>query len=147
MKIVEVKKNKKIHIDLLLLADEQEDMIDRYLEHGVMYALVENEVKAICVVTDEGNSTLEIKNIAVSPKYQHKGYGRKMIEFIEEKYRGLFHVLRVGTGDSPLTIPFYERCGFKESYRVKDFFIENYNHPIFECGKQLIDMVYLEKLL
>lgn len=147
MEISEVKNNKKTYIDLLLLADEQEDMVDRYLERGIMYALADNGVKAVCVVTDEGNSVLEIKNIAVRPEYQHKGYGRKMIEFIEEKYRDLFHVLKVGTGDSPLTIPFYERCGFKESYRVKDFFIENYNHPIFECGKQLIDMVYLEKLL
>lgn len=147
MEISEVKKNKKTYIDLLLLADEQEDMVDRYLERGIMYALTDNGVKAVCVVTDEGNSVLEIKNIAVRPEYQHKGYGRKMIEFIEEKYRDLFHVLKVGTGDSPLTIPFYEKCGFKESYRVEDFFIENYNHPIFECGKQLIDMVYLEKLL
>lgn len=147
MEISEVKKNKKTYIDLLLLADEQEDMVDRYLERGFMYALEDNGVKAVCVVTDEGNSVLEIKNIAVRPEYQHKGYGRKMIEFIEEKYRDLFYVLKVGTGDSPLTIPFYEKCGFKESYRVEDFFTENYNHPIFECGKQLIDMVYLEKVL
>ena len=32
MKIVEVKENKKQYLDLLLLADEQEDMIHRYLE-------------------------------------------------------------------------------------------------------------------
>ena len=145
MEIIEVKNNKKTYIELLLLADEQEDMIDRYLERGTMYALVDNGVKAICVITDEGDSALEIKNIAVQPEYQHKGYGRKLIEFIEEKYRGLYHVLKVGTGDSPLTIPFYKNCGFKEAYRVKNFFIENYDHPIFECGKQLIDMVYLVK--
>ena len=51
----------------------------------------------------------------------------------------------VGTGDSPLTLPFYEKCGFKESHRVKDFFIENYDNPIYECGKQLTDMIYLKK--
>ena len=34
MKIVEVKENKKQYLDLLLLADEQEDMIDRYLDKG-----------------------------------------------------------------------------------------------------------------
>lgn len=147
MKIVEVKENKKRYLDLLLLADEQEDMIDRYLEQGVMYALVENEVKAVCVVTDEGHAVLEIKNLAVKPEFQHQGYGRKMIAFIEDTYRGTFHVLQVGTGDSPMTIPFYESCGFQEAYRVKDFFVENYHHPIFEGGKQLVDMVYLEKQL
>ena len=51
----------------------------------------------------------------------------------------------VGTGDSPLTLPFYEKCGFKVSHRVKDFFIENYDNPIYECGKKLTDMVYLKK--
>lgn len=31
--------------------------------------------------------------------------------------------------------------------RIKNFFTDNYDHPIFECGVQLIDMVYLEKNL
>ena len=32
MKIRKVEKDKKQYLDLLLLADEQEDMIDRYLD-------------------------------------------------------------------------------------------------------------------
>ena len=39
MKIIEVKENKKQYLDLLLLADEQEDMVDRYLDNGKMYVL------------------------------------------------------------------------------------------------------------
>ena len=39
MNIFEVKDNKKRYLPLLLLGDEQEDMIDRYLERGTMYAL------------------------------------------------------------------------------------------------------------
>lgn len=145
--ITEVKENKKKYIDLLLLADEQENMIDRYLERGMMYALTDNDLKAVCVVTDEGDSVLEIKNIAVSPQCQKQGYGKKLIAFIEQKYKGEYRTLKVGTGDSPLTIPFYEKCGFEESYRVRNFFTDNYDHPIFECGKQLVDMVYLQKKL
>lgn len=147
MEFIEIKRNKKKYLGLLLLADEQENMIDRYLERGTMYVLSDNGVKAVCVITDEGNSILEIKNIATDPEYQHKGYGKKLIEFIETKYRQSYKILKVGTGDSPLTIPFYEKCGFRESYRVKNFFTDNYDHPIFECGKQLVDMVYLEKIL
>ena len=147
MEIREVPRDKKQYLDLLLLADEQEDMIDRYLERGTMYALDDGGVRAICVVTDEGEGVLELKNIATAPDAQRRGYGRQLIAFVEEKYRGAFHTLKVGTGDSPLTIPFYERCGFRESYRVKNFFTDNYDHPIFECGKQLVDMVYLEKRL
>ena len=33
--------NKKQYLDLLLLADEQESMIDRYLERGEMFVLTE----------------------------------------------------------------------------------------------------------
>ncbi len=61
---------------MLLLADEQESMIDRYLEKGTMYVLEDNGVKAECVVTDEGNGILEIKNIAVNPENKGKGYGK-----------------------------------------------------------------------
>ncbi len=147
MDIFEVKTDKRAFIDLLLQADEQEDMIMRYLDRGTMYALAENDVKAVCVVTDEGNSVLEIKNIAVRTEFRRMGYGKKLVGFVEKKYKGLYNVLKVGTGDSELTIPFYEKCGFKETYRVKNFFVDNYDHPIFECGKQLIDMVYLEKAI
>lgn len=58
MKIFEIAENKKEYLDLLLLADEQEDMIDRYLDDGTMYLLDDNGVKSECVVTDEGNSVL-----------------------------------------------------------------------------------------
>ena len=64
MRIVEVTENKKQYLDLLLLADEQEDMVDRYLYKGKMYVLDDDGVKCECVVTDEGTGILEIKNIA-----------------------------------------------------------------------------------
>ena len=115
MKIGEVNKNKKQFISLLLLADEQESMVDRYLEKGTMYVLEDNDVKAECVVTDEGNGILEIKNIAVNPENKGKGYGKALIDFLASKYADEYSVLQVGTGDSPLTIPFYEKCGFVRS--------------------------------
>ncbi len=145
MKINEIKTNKKRYISLLLLADEQESMIDRYLDKGTMYILDDGGIKGVCVVTDEGNNILEIKNIAIEPKYQRKGYGKKFIDFISEKYKSRYTSLQVGTGDSPLTIPFYEKCGFKKSHTIKNFFINNYDHPIFEAEIQLIDMIYLKK--
>ena len=145
MKIREVSENKKQFISLLLLADEQENMIDRYLKKGTMYVLEDNDVKAECVVTDEGNGILEIKNIAVDPKYHGMGYGKELIEFLVSKYADEYSILQVGTGDSPLTIPFYEKCGFTCSHKIPGFFTDNYNHPIYEGGVQLIDMVYLQR--
>ena len=109
MEIREVKENKKQYFSLLLLADEQEDMVDRYLDKGTMYVLDDCGVKAECVVTDAGDGIIEIKNIAVTPECQRVGYGKILIDFLARKYRGLYSVLQVGTGDSPLTIPFYEK--------------------------------------
>lgn len=148
MNIQRVPADKWQYRELLLLADEQEDMVARYLDRGAMYVLRENDaVVAQCVVTDEGDGLLELKSLSVLPAYQKKGYGRALVQFVEETYRDAFHTLRVGTGDSPLTLPFYRRCGFVESHRVKDFFLAHYDHPIVEAGVRLTDMVYLQKSL
>ena len=95
MKIREVDKNKKQFISLLLLADEQENMIDRYIEKGTMYVLEDGNVKAECVVTDEDNGILEIKNIAVDPQNQGKGYGKALIDFLASKYADEYSILQV----------------------------------------------------
>ena len=144
MKIFEVT-DKKEYLPLLLLADEQESMINKYLDKGTMFVLDDNGVKGEILVCDVGGGILEIKNIAVASEHHNKGYGKKLIEFVCEKYKGEYSVVQVGTGDSPLTIPFYEKCGFHKSHAVKNFFTDNYDHPIFECGKQLVDMIYLRK--
>ena len=147
MEIRKVEADKKQYLELLLLAAEQEDMNDRYLEHGTMYVLEDGEVKAECVVTDEGGGVLELKNIAVKPDFQGKGYGKVLVDYIIQTYTGRYTVLQVGTGDSPATIPFYESCGFRRHHLVKNVFTDCYNHPIYECGVQLVDMVYLQRKL
>lgn len=145
MTIMEIKDNKKQYLPLLLLADEQENMIDRYIDRGTMYVLEDNGIKSECIITDEGNGILEIKNIATVPEYQGKGYGKTLIDFIAAKNKNHYSVLQVGTGDSPLTIPFYEKCGFVRSHSIPNFFTDNYDHPIYECGVQLVDMIYLQR--
>ena len=85
MRIVEVTENKKQYLDLLLLADEQEDMVDRYLYNGKMYVLDDDGVKCECVVTDEGNGILEIKNISTVPPFQRKGYAKALIEEVSKQ--------------------------------------------------------------
>ena len=145
MELIEIKKNKKQFLPLLLSADEEEDMIDRYIDRGTMYVLDDNGIKCECVVTDEGNGILEIKNIATVPEYRGKGYGKTLIDLITAKYKGKYSVLQVGTGDSPSTVPFYEKCGFVRSHSVKNFFTDNYARPIYDCDIQLTDMIYLRK--
>lgn len=145
MRFVEIRNGKKKFLPLLLLADEQESMIDRYLERGRMHALFDGGLKAICVVTDEGNGVYEIKNLAVVPEFQRRGYGRRMLAFVSSFYGEACRILQVGTGDSPRTVGFYEACGFTRSHRVRNFFTDHYDHPIMECGERLVDMIYFQK--
>nr|WP_319997860.1 GNAT family N-acetyltransferase [uncultured Draconibacterium sp.] len=141
-KIVE---NKKQFLDLLLLADEQENMIDKYLSGGDLFVLYDDDLKSVCVVVPIDSKTCELKNIATYEKYQGKGYARALIDFISDFYKNDYKTMLVGTGETPTILSFYESCGFEKSYRVKNFFTENYDHPIFEGDIQLIDMIYLKK--
>lgn len=144
----EIKDNKKQLLPLLLLADEQEDMVDRYLERGTLLVLeAEGQTLSECVLTDEGDGILEIKNLATEPAQQGKGYGRALLDAVAARYKGAYRLLQVGTGESPLTLPFYENCGFVYSHRIPNFFTDNYDHPIIEAGVQLVDMVVLRKAL
>lgn len=144
MNIKHITHHKTDFLDLLLLADESETMIHRYLDRGEMYALYDPDLKSVCVVTQEGEQLYEIKNLATYPAFQRQGYARKLIEYIETRYPA-GATLQVGTGDSPLTRPFYERCGFGYSHRIPHFFTDNYPRPIVEGGVQLVDMIYFKK--
>lgn len=145
MEILKIEENKKKFLDLLLLADEEEKMIDKYLENSELFALYDDDLKSVCVISSLKNS-YEIKNIATYPSYQKQGYGQKLIEFVIDycKNKNQFTKIYVGTGDCEKIIKFYEKCGFKKSHKISNFFVDNYSKPMFEDGKQLIDMIYLK---
>lgn len=147
MNIRKIDDNEKMRfIDLLLIADEQLSMIERYLDRGEMFALYDEDVKSVCVVTREEENVFELKNIATYPQYQRQGYGLMLVSHICDHFKGAGRrTMYVGTGDSPVTLNFYTKCGFVRSHTVKDFFVDNYDHPIYENGRQLVDMVYLKK--
>ena len=147
MRIEKINNNKKQYLDLLLLADEQEDMIDRYLANGDMFALYDDDLKSVCVVAAIDAETCELKNIATYQQYRGKGYAGTLIKFIVDFYKDSYRTMLVGTGETPAILSFYENCGFEQSHRIKHFFTDNYDHPMFEDGIQLIDMVYLKKEL
>lgn len=144
IRIEDVTVRRRDFLPLLLLGDEQEDMIARYLDRCSLFALYDGTALCtVCAVTDEGSGVFEIKNLATAPEYQRKGYGAAMLRFAADRYRQRgAAALIVGTGDSPLTVPFYRRCGFRYSHRVAGFFTDNYDHPIIEEGVQLRDMLY-----
>ena len=145
-----VSSDKKRYLSLLLLADEQESMIDRYLERGDLYVMRDKQAHdafAVAVVTFEGEGVCELKNLAVSPQCQRKGIGKRMVEYLFGRYKGMCHTMLVGTGDSRQTVGFYLSCGFTYSHTVPDFFTQHYDHLIVEEGQVLRDMLYFRRTL
>ena len=148
MNIQQVTENKRTYMDILLLADPQEDMIERYLDQSDLFVLSEEGViKTVCAVQMLKDRRCEIKNIATVEEEQGKGYGRNMIHYVCEHYSDRCDMMYVGTGNSRKTLEFYEKCGFVNSHILAGFFTDNYAEPIYEDGVQLVDMVYLKKKL
>ncbi len=148
MQIKEIPTNKADYMDILLIGDEDEKMINKYIEQSTLFVLFDNNIlTSVCAVITIDKETIEIKNLATYPEYQNMGYASALIDFICNKYKTGFKYLILGTGENNKTLTFYKKRGFQEIHRLKNFFIENYSHPIFEEGKQLKDMIYLKKSL
>lgn len=144
MKIIRTTENYNKYMHLLLIGDESVDMVKTYINSCDIYILYDIKPIGICAVLADKN-IIEIKNIAILPENQHKGYGSKFLKSVIEKYKGKAEKVIVGTGESPITVSFYKNLGFVYSHRIKDFFTINYNHPIIEAGVTLKDMVYFKK--
>ena len=64
MKVELICENREKFMDLLLLADEQEDMVRKYINKGEMFALFDENLVSVCIVIEETKGNFEIKNIA-----------------------------------------------------------------------------------
>ena len=73
MEILKINDSDKTnYMELLLIADEQISMIEKYLYRGDMFALRDDDIRAICVITQEQPGIFELKNIVTVPKYQRQ---------------------------------------------------------------------------
>ncbi len=148
MEIREIRENKTEFMDLLLIGDEEETMINRYLDRSTLFVVYDSgKPVSLCAVIKIDSDTIEIKNLATFPEYQNKGYATKLLNFVFDKYKKAYNTVILGTGENEKTLNFYKKRGFIQTRRVKNFFTDNYSHPIFENGKQLVDMIYLKKII
>ncbi len=100
--------------EILLLADETIDAINKYLFNSTVYAATKNgQTIAVFCLLEIDKNTIELKNIAVIEKYQGKGIGSKIICFIKNICKGKYSTIIVGTADSGINqIKFYQKNGF-----------------------------------
>lgn len=147
--IKRILEGKKQYLDLLMLADPSIDMIDKYLNEGDLFVLSE-DVTPICaaVVAAVSADECELKCIATDPRYQGKGYGSRMVKYLQDFYKPKYKQMIVGTGNSSINnIEFYKKCGFAYSHTIKNFFKDNYPEPILENGVQCVDMICMKIVL
>ena len=138
-------KDKKKNLDLLLLADPEEEAIDKYIDNCEVFEFYHRDILIGQGAVMELSSTVyEIKNFAIYEKFYNCGYGKILINLLCEKYLENFKNRYIIVGTSEQGVGFYKKCGFQFSHIVKDFFITNYKQPIFENGIQCKDMFYLK---
>ena len=144
---------------LLLLADPNKDAIEQYLPNSIILTASltkhdNQQLVGIAVLTanektnsqnvNPNNKIIELKNIAIAEEHQGKGYAKQLINTAKQYalLDGATH-LTIGTGNSSLSqLALYQKCGFRISHVVPDFF-KNYPVQIFENGIRCLDMVML----
>lgn len=139
------------HFELLLEADPSKELLDRYLQEGVLFeAIIEKIPVGVLLLTKtEDPDEIEIKNIAVSDQHQHQGIGSDLLQFAKDyaTEQG-FSKLKVCTGSTSIgQLYFYQKFGFRMSHIESDFFVVNYDEPIYENGIHLKDLVHLNLTL
>lgn len=143
-----LEKDKQIPYDLLLLADETTEAINKYINLSDIYVLKrEDGIIALYVLQTISSDTIEIKNIAVDKAFQGQGIGRSLLEdAVDRAKRTGFKRIIIGTADAAVKqLYFYQKAGF-EIYDIKHrFFLDNYPEPIYENGLQLKHMLLLKK--
>lgn len=140
----------KIPYNLLLLADESVEAIDKYINDCDIYVLESNHtIIAVYALQVTNNETAEIKNIAVSERHQGQGIGKLLLK--DASVRAIdngFREILIGTADASIRqLDLYQEVGFEIFDKRSNFFIDNYPEPIFENGIQLKDMIMLRKIL
>ncbi|KKW74031.1 ribosomal-protein-alanine acetyltransferase, rimI [Lactococcus cremoris] len=103
----------------------------------------------MCCSHKKTKNTFEIENFAVETSFQGQGFGQQMmkqlITYLKENLAA--DELILGTDDVSGNVEFYEKCGFEITHIISNYFVENYDQPIFEGKQQLKYKIYLRKKL
>jgi aminoglycoside 6'-N-acetyltransferase I len=147
---MKLKPSYPIPYDLLLLADPSLEQIHSYLPFGKCYSVyVEGELIGAVVLLPINESKVEIKNIAIAPFYQGKGYGKQLLQKVMDLAKvESYKTIRIGTANSSIgQLALYQKVGFEMQKMLFNFFLDNYEEAIYENGIQAKHMILLEKSL
>ena len=150
IRVRQLRNEEKLPYELLLLADETIESIDKYISNSEIYLLEhENRNIAVYVLQIISKNVIEIKNIAVNEKYQRQGIGKLLLKDAANRaIKNGFKTLTIATGDlASKQLNLYKKEGFEIYDSKENYFIDNYPEPIFENGIQLKHLLMLKKEL
>lgn len=136
---------------LLLEADPDKNKVIAYVTNGDGFIWKEQDEVIGVLVNEIRETECEIMNVSVADAHQGRGIGGKLIDhaleqFSKECKQPTKILIRTGSITNP-ALHLYQKKGFKEVSREKDYFINNYPEPIYEEGILLRDQVTLSKEL
>lgn len=112
-----------------------EEMMDSYIQQpnqrDYYMVVIENEKKEIVGYMSYGptpltKGTYDVYWLAVSPSYQRRGYGKKLIEWLERKVKNeQGRMIIIETSSQPKyesSRQFYRDIGYEEVARIADFY-------------------------
>lgn len=146
IKIKQLNNKKETPWDLLLLADPSKDMVEKYLNDGVIYlAYLGRKIIGVYVLLKISSETIELKNIAVDKNHQGRGFGKMLLlDSIRRTKEMSYKQILVSTGNSSLNqLALYQKCGFRIIGMERNFFINHYSEEIIENGIKCVDMIKL----
>jgi aminoglycoside 6'-N-acetyltransferase I len=150
LQIAPVSDPAKAPYSLLLLADPSVEHINAYLNEGSCYlAYLQESVVGVMILSETAPGEIEIKNIAIREDFQGRGFGRQLLHYAEtiSRQKGYARLL-IGTGNSSIgQLALYQKAGFEMKRIEHNFFLEQYEAPIYENGIQCKHKIVLEKLL
>ena len=136
----------EVPVELLLEADPSIKRIESYLTGSWCFAAkYAGEIIGACIVKPLSDGSAEVFNLAVVPAHQGDGVGSQLLAEVIRNVSEYKRVTRLelGTGAFGYQLAFYHRLGFRVAEVLKDYFIDNYEAPVFENGIQHRDMLRL----
>ena len=127
---------------LLLEADPSADALDVHPGETVILALTRLDGLPVAVlVAGRTEHGMEILNLSVHADFRRQGLaGRLIREFLH----GQSEMVRVCTGSTSFpALALYQKNGFRIQGVDPDYFVVNYDSPIYEDGIQLRDRLIL----
>lgn len=144
--IEEIIENKLDYASLLCESDPNINLVENYLRDGRLFAFFEKQTPlAFIAVKEINDTTLEIKNLLTLENNRGHGYGKSLLQYIENLYQNKTTFL-IGTANSSMTnMLIYTKLGYHYSHKIENFFIDYYPQEIYENGMQATDLLYFSK--